>query len=326
MALRSGLAAQIGFAAETTWGTYQIPTRFLEFVSEGMALSIERIESSAIRRNNRVLRSDRWIANKKGVGGAVSFEVSDKGFGLLFKHMLGTAAAPATPGGATNTRDHVFTIGDHDGLALTVQVGRPDVGGTTRAFSYMGCKVTEWEISNSVDGLLALSLTFDGRDEDTGQTLATASYPSDQGLLSYVGGTISVGGSSMDVSDISISGSNGLKTDRHFIRSETRKKEQVPTEMVELSGSLSGEFEDLTAYNRFVNGTTAAVSAVWAGREIETNFNYTVQVDLPVVRFDGDTPNVGGTDIIEQSLPFKVLNNGTDEPIEITYRTTDTSA
>lgn len=324
MTLRSGLAAQIGVAPETTWGTYAAPSRFLEFVNEGLALQIERIESQAIRRNNRVQRSDRWVADKRGAAGPVEWEVANRGFGLIFKHMLGTAAV-STPVGGTLARDHLFTLGDMDALSFTLQVGRPDSGGTTRAFSYLGAKVTEWELTNGVGGLLILRTTFDAADETTAQTLGTATYPTGQSLLSYVGGTISVGGSAVDVSEVSIRGSNGLKTDRHFIRSSTLKKEQVPTALADLGGSLSMEFADLTAYNRFVNGDIAAISAVWAGSIIEAALKYQVQVDLPAVRFDGETPTVAGVDILNQTLPFKVLNNGTDQPISITYRTDDTA-
>jgi hypothetical protein len=324
MALRSGIAAQIGFAAESTWGTRVAPTRFLEFVTEGFQLSIERIESRSIRAGNRVLRSDRWVADRRGASGQVEWEVATRGFGLLFKHMLG-AVATSTPGGGVNTRDHTATLGDMDGLSLSIQVGRPDVGGTVRPFDYTGAKITQWEISSGVGGLLALRTTFDARDEDTAQTLATASYPTGQTLLSYVGGTVIVGGSQMDLTEFSLQGSNGLKTDRHLIRASTLKKEQVPAEMVDLSGSLSAEFENLTPYNRFVNGTIASVVAKWEGPIIEASLKYHVEITLPAVRFDGETPTVGGPDIVPQSLPFRVLNDGTNPPISIVYRTDDTT-
>src|SRR5574343_15397 len=109
MAIRSGVAAQLGFAEETTWGTFSTPTRFLEVNSFAIQNQVERIESSAIRASNRVLRQDRWAANPKGVSGTLELEVMTKGFGLLLKHMLGTVAI-TTPSGATNTRLHTHTL------------------------------------------------------------------------------------------------------------------------------------------------------------------------------------------------------------------------
>src|SRR3990167_5826728 len=112
---RSGIWSQCGYAAETTWSTYAAPTRFLEFNDEDLKLNIEYIQSESLRSGNRVLRSDREVANKKGAGGSVSHEVTDRSFGLLFKHALGTVAI-TTPGGGTLTRDHTHTLGDPYGL------------------------------------------------------------------------------------------------------------------------------------------------------------------------------------------------------------------
>lgn len=325
MAIRSGLNSQIGYAAEATWGTSATPTRFLEFNSESMKLDVQRIESQGLRATNRVLRSDRWAANKKGVTGDVEHEVQSKGFGLLFKHALGTVSIATTASG-TNSKDHTHTLGDPYGLGLTCQVGRPDVSGTVQPFTYTGCKVTEWELSNEVDGILMWRMGLDGQDEATATALATASYVASTELLTYVGGTITVAGSSFDLTNFSLKGANGLKTDRHFVRASVLKKEQIAAQSVELSGQIEAEFESLTAYTRFTAGTTAAIVAKWEGTTIEASSKYTVQVTLPVVRFDGETPNVSGPDVLMQSLPFKVLYDGTQEPLSLLYRTTDVAS
>lgn len=327
MPLRSGIAAQFGVAEETAWGTYTVPTRFLEFPSESMALTIERIESQALRAGSRSMRSDRWAAGAKSAGGTVQFELADRGFGLILKHLLGSVAI-TTPDAvnAPTARDHTVTPGDLAGLSLTMQVGRPDTAGVVHPFSYPGCKVASWELSNSVNGLLGLSANFDGADESTAQALAAVSYPATQGLLSYAGGLITVGGSSFDLQEFSLSGDNGLKTDRHHIRQSQLKKEQHVASWLDLTGTLSAEFDGLTAYNRFVNGTVASVTALWEGATIATTFKYGLLVTLPAVRFDGATPNVSGPDILTQSLPFKALSNGTDPVATLRYRTTDTAS
>lgn len=325
MAIRSGLAAQLGMVAESTVGTYATPTRFLEFTEESLRLESQRIESKGLRANNRVLRSDRWASNKKGAGGDVGFEVASKGFGLLFKHSLGSVVI-STPGGGTNSRDHTCTIGDDYGLGLTVQVGRPDVAGTVQPFSYLGCKVTEFELSNEFDGLLMFKPTLDAMDETTAQSLASASYPSGQELLHYGGGSITLAGSAFDVKSISVKVSKGLDTERYFIRGSTLKKEAIPADLVVIEGEMEAEFESLTAYNRFVNGTTAAIVALWEGSTIESTLKYGVQVTLPVVRFDGDTPVVSGPEVLAQPLKFKALYDGSQEPITLRYRTTDTTS
>lgn len=325
MAIRSGLAAQLGHVAESTYGTGVTVTRFTEFVDESLKLESERMESTALRAGRRVQRLDRWAVNKKGVSGDITYEVASKGFGLLLKHALGSLAI-TTPGGATTTRLHTVTLGDPWGLSMTVQVGRPDVGGTVQPFTYLGCKVTEWELSLEVDGPLMLKLTYDGRDEVTGTALATATYAASDELLWYTGATLTVGGSAVPVKKVMLKGTNGLKTDRYFINGSSLKSEPIAGELSEITGEIECEFNGLTDYNRFVNGTTAALVFTAEGSTIETTHKFGLTSTLPAVRFDGDTPNVNGTDITMLSLPFKVLDNGTDPPVSLAYKTTDIAA
>lgn len=325
MALRSGLAAQLGVKAESTFGTYIAPDRFYEFDEEDLSLSIERVQSAALRAGNRVQRTDRWQPGARSVEGSVSLPVMSKSMGLLLLHMLGTVAI-TTPGGAVNTRRHTHTLGDTFGLSLTCQVGRPDTGGTVRPFSFLGCKVAEWELTQEVDELLMLELSLDAADQTTAQALATASYPAGLELFSWDDCAILVGGAAFEPKSLSLSGSNGLKTDRYLLRSSTVKKEQLLADHTLIEGELVGEFESLTAYDRFVDGTIAAVQLTWTGSLIETTFNYKLDVVLPACRFDDAEVRVQGPDVLEVTLPFVVLNNGTDEPISVIYDTTDTAS
>jgi hypothetical protein len=320
----SGISGQFGAVAETTYGTYATPTRFVEIVSESLSLDANRIESNAIRANERVLRNTRWFANKKQVGGDLEFEVASKGFGLFFKHWLGAVATTTAPGG-TNAKRHRCTIADTFGLNMTMQVGRPDTGGTVRPFSYLGCKMLSGSLTNSIDEFLKFRLTVDGADVTTAQSLAAASYATGDELLHYQGGVIKIAGSTVGTcKDIEITVNNALKTDRYFIGSGAVKKEPVANGLVEVSGRMRVDFEDLTNYNRFANATTASVQATWTGlTALEGSIFPTVDVTLPVCRFDGDTPNLSGHDMLELDLTFKSLYDGSQEPITLDYITLD---
>ncbi len=323
MAGRTGLSAQFGFGEESAFATRVAPSRFLEIRDESIQATIERITTQGLRAGRQV--ESWWVPNKKGAGGQVNFEVLNKGFGLLFKHLLG-AVATATPVGGTTTRDHTATVGPLDGKSLTVQVGRPDVGGVVRPFDYIGGKIGEWEISNEVDGIVMCAVTFDFVDELLNQTLAVASYPTALVPLTYVGGQLLIAGSQVDITNLSIHGSNGLKTDRYFIRSSTLKKEQIEnTEPRTFDGSFSAEFADLTLYNLFAQGQEASFSALWQGPVIEGALHYELEVSAPRVRFEGETPTVSGPDVVEQPIGYKVLapTDGSS-PISIRYRTDDT--
>jgi hypothetical protein len=325
MPIGSGVSAQLGIAEEVTYGTPVTPARFYEFVSESIKQEIERVESAGLRAGLVMPRSTRWATGKKTVAGELSFEVATKNFGLWFKHMLGGFAV-ATPGGGTLTRDHTFTPADLTGRSLTVQVGRPDVGGTVRAFTYHGCKVAEFELTAEVDELLTLGVTILGEDEDTSTALATPSYPTGDALFVFTQGVLQVAGSNQDVKGFSLSGNNGLSDDRYFLGSQLRKN-PLEASRREYTGELTAEFESLTAYNRFVNGTEAQLVLTFTAGLIEGAFNYRLVITANV-RFDGETPSVEGPDIVAVTLPFKCLNSGAGDAtaLQIDYRTTDTAA
>lgn len=318
--MATALDAQIGFVDETTFGTPVTVTRFYEFVSESLKMDQARIESSALRSGTRVQRSDRWALGKKTVGGDVTFELANKSFGLLFKHMFGgVASAQPDSGGAPTVYRHTFTPGAYP-TSLTAQVGRTDVSGTTRPFTYHGCRVTQWELGCSVDEIASLKLSLDGEDEDTATGLATVSYPASLSLLTFVNGTLTIAGSAASVKSASVAGQNGMATDRYFLGS-TLKKQQLEMGMRTYSGTFEAEFEALTHYNRFVNGTEAEIVLNFQGGVISGIYNYEAKITANV-RFDGETPNVSGPEIVGQTLPFKVVDNGTTS-IKLEYTTTD---
>lgn len=327
MAIAGGLSSQFGIGEEVTPGTAVTPTRFFEFNEESLGLAIERIESKGLRTGRRTQRSGGWAVGHRGVEGDVSIEIQNKGQAILWKYLLG-ACTTTTPGGGTLSRSHKCTVGDIDGKSLTLQVGRGDTGGTAQPFTYNGAKIATWELSNEVDGIPMLKLTFDAMDEVTATALASASYPTALFPMTYTGGVIQVAGSNFDVKDVSFEGDNGLARERYLIRATNpgTKKQQLESEERVYTGKLTAEFDNLTAYNRFVNGTEASLKATWTGSIIEGAIPYKLEINCPAVRFDGETPKVGGAEIIDLELPFKILDDQLgDGPLIATVVNVDTA-
>lgn len=328
MAIPSGLAAQLGVAEETTWGTVVTPSRFYEFRNESLAQTIERMESQGLRAGTRVLRSDRWVAGQKEVGGNIEMEVANRSFGLWLKHALGTIAT--TQPDAVNdptVYDHTATPGDLP-VGLTTQVGRPDEAGTVHPFTYHGCRVASWELSANVGEIGVLSVSLTGEDEDTSTALAAASYPAGLTLLTFVEATLQIAAASVDVRSITLRGDNGLNADRPQLGSQLRRQ-ATEADMRTYDGDIDAYFADLVAYNRFVNGTEAALELLFQGAVIAGgtgSFNYELKATANV-RFDGETPNVDGPDELDQPLAFKCLDSGTGpgSALTIVYRTDDST-
>lgn len=157
---RTGIAAQIGYALESSVGTVVTPTAFLPLVSESLVQDKQRLESAGIIAGRRVLTSSQWNGGDVVVSGSVQHELYNRGLGKLFTAMFG---AVATTGAGPYT--HTFTPGDLTGDALTVQVGRPGVGGTVFPFTYAGMKVQSWEIACAAGEIATLGLDLVGMRE-----------------------------------------------------------------------------------------------------------------------------------------------------------------
>lgn len=312
MAIRSGLAAQIGIGVESTVGTAATPTRFYEFNDESIAQTIERIESEGLRTGNRVLRSDRFASGQKAIEGSFSMDMTAGNTAILFKHALG---AVATAGSYV----HTCTMSDPFGLGLTLEVGRPGNDGTVRAFTYAGCKINTLDLSVSVGELLSAEFGIIGTTAETIGSVTSASYGTGLELLHFAGAAITVAGTAYPCKDFSLSVNNGLTGDRYVLGSQIAQQ-PIASSMAEVTGSLVAEFVDATAYNRVVNATTAAIVATFTDSASKS-----ITVTVPVARFDGDTPTVGGPDILDQTLNFKGLFNGTDSPVTIAVANGDSA-
>ena len=162
----------------------------------------------------------------------------------------------------------------------------------------------------SVTSSTAATLSANASASGTGVTftfgvaLASASYPASIKPLKFNHAAITIGGSSVNVNSLSISGDNGLNTDRRYLGTQY-VAEPLEAGLRNYSGTLDVEFANLTHYTRFVAGTEAALVASF------TSGSDSVTITTNV-RFDGSTPQVGGPEMLMQSLPFKCVASSTD--------------
>lgn len=297
---RSGLSAQFGFREETVFGTPVVVNEFLPVISESITRQETFVESEAIIAGRRVLTSNQWGGGPVTISGDVDLELTSLDVDTLIKHMMGTR----TGTGATAT-PWVASAGDLAGQGLTVQIGRPDVGGTVRAFTYAGVKIPTWELSCSAGQIARLRLGVFGTVEETTATgLATASYTANVRPFAWNHAVVSLAGTPTNVKSFRLTASNGQDLDRRFLGTKL-PAQPFEADLREFTGSLVCEFSSLTDYQRFVNRTESALLIVFT--DGVRTFTITANV-----RYDGDTPTVGGKGILEQALPFKCVASGAD--------------
>lgn len=298
MTTPSGLGGQFGYVSEVTPGTAVTVDKFLPINSEAIKQEIERLDSQGIRAGRLITSA--WKPGARTISGTVELELWNADIATLFRHMFG-AVTTATNG---SLWDYTYTPADLTGESMTVQVGRPDIDGTVRPFTYAGCKAGGWTLTAEVGSIAMLSLDLVGMTETNGTVLASASYDSGLAPFVFTEASLSIAGSTNNtVSSVELTCTTGL-TERHRLGSAT-SLEYLQNEFREFTGSATADFENLTQYNRFINGDEAALVLLFNnGTE-----SLTVTAN---VRFDGETPELAGPELLEQNIPFKAVSATSD--------------
>jgi hypothetical protein len=226
--------------------------------------------------------------------------------------MLGTIATTADGTG----KKHTATIGDLFGLS-------PERRRSGSRTSRTRCSRSRTSAARSTGGSSirrstrssTLKLTLDAQDETTSQTLGSATAPAETELFHWGGLSMTVGGSSFDAIKFTAKGDNKIKTDRHFLNGSKLKKQPIENDKRAFGGTLQGEFENLTAYNRFINGTVVPIICTWVCTSTyDTAKPFKLVLTMNNCRFDGTTPNVKNADLLDITLPFVCLDDYSTAP------------
>lgn len=338
----SGRSAQIGFKNEGTVGTAATVDHFVEFNTETLAYAPTELQGQGLRASGIYARDSRRVRSRHSAGGSVEMDFSTNTMGLLLKHALGAVSGP-TQQSSTTAYKSIFTPADTTGLGLTWQVGRPQTDGTVKPFTYNGGKITGWTISVSDNEIAKLSVDLDFWNQTTATALASASYTAAAEVFTFadvsvftLGGTVSTtsglasvsGGTSVATvcKGFSLTGSTPSAMERFGLGNSGVKKEQVENDWRTLTGTLDAEFTDQSEfYDLFAADTTTAVQLTFVGYLIDTGQNATLDIILPAVRFTNVAPQVGGPDLVAQSVEFEVLDDGTNAPVQIVTISSDTA-
>lgn len=310
---------------ETTYGTAATLTDSYEADADTYKKSVEYIESVGMRAGQHSLRSDRSKLIPMGAEGTLSMDVLNQGFGNLLQGMLGSVSGPTQVASTTAYETTVATTAAGPDACYTVQILRADVDGTSTAFTHEGGVITDWEFAQALGDNLKLSLNFDFEDVQTATGAGTPAYPAGALPFDWTQAAATMDSGSQCITEFSLSGNLGLKTDRRCLRGSYLKKKPVRASMPVFEGSVTVEYEGNDLYTDFINGTIIPLSFVWTGTEIESGHNFSLTITIPAAQLKGDSPVVSLDDVPTQTIPFTVLHNGTDAAITMVYKSTDTT-
>ncbi|GGY29699.1 hypothetical protein GCM10010363_07690 [Streptomyces omiyaensis] len=327
MAIGSGLGAQLGLAAEVTYGTYVAPTRFIEFTSQSLALKKTTAQSAGIAAGRLMALSSRRVVTQREVAGSIAAEVATRGMGLLLQALMGTTVTPVQQG-VTTAYLQTHTLADTWGKSLAIQAGVPLTTGTVTDKSFVGCKIVSAEFSCEVGGMLTMTLEIDGKDCSEAQPLAVASYvsasPFHFGQMGLKAGTFGAETALDGVRKVSVKFERPQAVDRFYANQSALKAQPVLNDLTKVTVSIEQDYVATTVDD--LHTSDAATSLVWEfiGAEIAPTYTETFRVKLPAVRVDDTPPTVDGPNVVRTTYNLTALYDGTN-PLSIEYMSADST-
>jgi len=334
-----GLRASLGVAQETTVGTIATPSRSFEFESETLQLKKTIVQGQGLRAGVKFDRAARRSFTTRDVSGGFTMDLPTKGGGILLKNMLGSVAT-AVQQGATAAWTQNHQPGTLNGLSMTVQKGvMEEATGTIVPFTYNGVKVVDWTIACKVGDIVSLQLNLDAWNEVTTTALAATAYIAQSGVFNFTQGILSMGGSPTTTGGVvsvsggtavssvtasSIKGTNKISQARYFFGSSGIKAEQIENGYPTLTGQLDAEFVTQAAmYTAFSTDAPLTLELKFTGPVIAGQYNYALDIIIPRLYLDGESPKVSGPDVVKQTCGFTALDDQINPVVQIGYTTTD---
>lgn len=369
----SGISSQLAFLPEATWalcasGTFT-GARPLEYKSESLELKKTTVQGQGMHAGGLFDRLNRRVLTNYAVSGSITCDLPNRNLNYLLQNMTGSPNTLVTGASALYTPTQISTTGAYQsyhspgntkGLSLSFQKGVPTVDGVVEPFTYVGCKITDWEISVATGAIAQLNLGIDGYNEladgnidpingtcpslfswsESGIESATdplnvfhfreASVLSG-GTPTLTAGVLTLAGASAlgNVTQCNVKETKTMDVSRYFLGSKGYKAEQIENGFRNISGGFDVEWLSAeTMYQAFAQDTTTSLQLSFVGNVAGTSGanKDTLIITFPNIKLDGESPKVGGPGIVSQSVTFTGLDDEVTAPYQINYISSDTAA
>jgi len=328
-----------GMKVESTYGTAVTVDRWYEF--EGtvdVTYDKNIVQGSGVRVGRKAPRADRRVPTTTQSAIKVTVPVLSKGFGYLLTACTGSGVSTLV---SASTYQQLFKFGTPGSYTIQIGVVRAD-GTTVDPMTFAGCVATEWELSLDNAGKLMLSVTFDGRSLATATAYTAPTYTASQTVYHFgeaAAGAMTVGGSLVvptttvlasggtavtNVRDFKLSWKRSVATDRFNLGGAGLKSAPV-FGVATPTGSITYEYDSTTNRDAHIADTALALSLTLTSPvALSTGFEQ-FQVAIPAAKLDGGgLPDATG-DLIVVSQDFSVLDDGTNDPVYLALRTSDSA-
>lgn len=330
----AGIGSQLGAAKETTWGTAVTPTKFFEFESESLSLNRDYYDGLGLRAGRTFAPFSRTKATTRSAGGDTAVTFPQKLGGFFLDQMVAGTVTPVQQG-ASAAYLSTFNIGASvPTKSATLQKNAPTSQAVDTAFTYPGSTLVSAAFSLAVGGALMATFTWACKDETTtttspaGAALATATYVSGNDVWAHQDITLTInGGAAAGVTGVSWTWTQPFADSRFFLDGSGTRAQPIANGLASVTGTLDAEWYDQTYYNLFRSGASASLVVTAQGpTAIAATYFPMFRNTFSAIQVRGISPTVSGPDLIDQSVPFVVRDDGTNPPWKAEYQSTDLAA
>lgn len=334
--------ASIGYKKETTFNTLVTVDSFAEFTAEDFDWVPTWSDPAMSHRVGRkVAASDRKVLVKQEVAGSFTTELYAKGNGKLFEAALGTATSTQASGTAYQ---QLFTPTGDDYLnSYTIQKGiAPLGGGSIEEQTFGGMVCSGFELTAPNAGVPTIKWNWVGKSLSLTESYAAASYIASNSTLSFVNGSVTIGGTlvvptttalssggtaTANVRSIDLTYDNGLDTEGFNFSASGLRSRKPALGLRTISGSMTIEYTDNTIRDAFYAQTELALTLKFALPTAITGAYYpTIEIVAPVIRLDGELPKATAGEPVTLTVPFTVLDGrSATHPFYVAIVTSETA-
>jgi hypothetical protein len=330
---KAGTSSYVAFRQESTYGTDAVTTSALhtcEPISIGFKTEFETKKLPSLNKNRAATRQ---VQLGKNVSGTLeTYLHPEESLHFLVNAMGGNYTFTSL----TAAGDHSISTGNFSSTDTITSLSLHARKGDAHNFRYVGGVINSLKISAKVGEEARITAEFVFKDSTIGSAdLAGSLSISTVAPFTYVDGTYryaaTEGSLTSSVAEaiqsFELEIKNNLVTDEKNRQLGSRLLSGLPPALNrEVTLKISQRFDTSTTYNRMVENTGGAVALYFSGTSISSEYNRSMNIILPNVRFKNSDPVVSGSDeVLSSETEFDVLLSGnagtsTSREIGITVR------
>lgn len=320
MAIGSGLGSQVGFSAETTYGTRVAAAKFIRAKSYRADRAAQEVQGEGILSGNFGDLAAHYVETTNAGTGMMAFDVQDRGLGVIWNTLMGGTVTPTVVvTGSVFTAS--FPLADTLGKSITYNVGLPYRSGTTISHELTGTKIVAAEFTCAQGGVLECSVDLDAKAWTDGQAVPTASYPTAAAPFTFRDMAVKIGTFN---SEAAVGGVRAVtaRIERphdvsdYVANNSGQKNEPVLAGPTQITGSVEADFLAKADFQDRAN-STASTSLVleWVQATAITASNFpTFRLQLPGVIFTQASQGIDGRDALTNTWNWRWSYDGTNQP------------